>query len=653
MMLRSTAMSASRSISRRIPALSLNFPCTALALGTLAFATHVTAQDVHPTQWLSARSPQFLSAQDEREIDRIVAAMTIEEKVGQMIQADIETIRPEDLRTYPLGSILAGGNSGPFGNERSTPADWKRLVGAYRAVSAEQRPGHTAIPTIFGVDGVHGHSNVPGAVIFPHNIGLGAMRDLELLKRIGEAAAQEISATDIDWTFAPTLAVPQDLRWGRTYEGFGERPEIVRSYAGPMIEGLQGPIGKPGQRVLLAATAKHFLADGGTDQGADQGDARISEDELIATHVAGYGPAINAGALTVMVSYSSWRGGKMHAQKGLLTDVLKGRMGFSGIVVGDWNGHGQVPGCTNESCPQAINAGVDMFMAPDSWKKLYENTLAQVRSGIIPAARVNDAVRRILRVKTKLGLLDPQLPARPSLDVIGSAAHRKVARQAVRESLVLLKNSGVLPLKPGAKVLVTGDGATSIAMQMGGWTVSWQGTDTKQADFPAATTVYTGLKEAIEGAGGTAQLSPTGEWQVRPDVAVVVFGEAPYAEMFGDIKSVAFQSRGALRTLQQLKAQGIPTVSVFLSGRPLWVAPEIAASDAFVAAWLPGSEAGAGIADLLVAGPDGRARHDFTGRLPFAWPASPLPGPGAAAAYPYGFGLTYGTASTPTGTDGK
>ncbi|MEO5587250.1 MAG: glycoside hydrolase family 3 protein [Novosphingobium sp.] len=620
---------------------------SALALAATMFAPGAPAQEVHPERWPAAQSPRFLSPQDERRIDALLAAMTVEEKVGQMIQADIGTITPEDLRTYPLGSVLAGGSSGPFGNDRSSAADWKRLADAFRAVSLERRAGRTAIPVIFGVDGVHGHNNVPGAVIFPHNIGLGAMRDPALAKRVAQAAGEEIAATGIDWTFAPTLAVPQDVRWGRTYEGFSERSEVVGAYAGPVIEGLQGMARTPADRILLAATAKHFIGDGGTTDGADQGNADISEAQLIEPHASGYVPAIQAGVLTVMASYSSWQGTKMHVQKRLLTDVLKGRMGFAGFVVGDWNGHGQVPGCTNDSCPQAINAGIDMFMVPANWKALYRNTLAQVRSGEIPAARVDDAVRRILRVKAKLGLFDPQPPARPPLSAVGADAHKAVAREAVRESLVLLKNDGILPLKPGQRVLVAGEAANSLAAQMGGWTITWQGTDTAAKDFPAAKTTFRALRENIVAGGGTADLSPDGAWTTKPDVAVVVFGEEPYAEMQGDRKTAAYQSRNALRTLQQLKAQGIPTVSVFLSGRPLWVTPEIEASNAFVAAWLPGSEGGTGLADVLLAGPSGRASFDFTGKLPFSWPASPLPRRAERPLYDFGYGLSYSSRAEP------
>jgi beta-glucosidase len=313
---------------------------SATMLALAAPAVPAPTREVHPQRWPAAMSPQLVEAATERRITALMARMSLEEKVGQMIQADIETIKPEDLRTYPLGSILAGGNSGPFGNERAMAADWLRLVRGFREVSVENRAGHTPIPVIFGVDAVHGHNNVPGATIFPHNIALGAAHDPELVRRIGAATGEEVAATGIEWAFAPTLAVPQDVRWGRTYEGYSDGPEIVAAYAGPMVEGLQGSRTRP----RIAATAKHFLADGGTSDGVDQGNAQVSEDDLIRVHVAGYPPAINAGVLTVMASYSSWRGQKMHGNRQLLTDVLKGRLGFQGFVIGDWNGHGQVPG---------------------------------------------------------------------------------------------------------------------------------------------------------------------------------------------------------------------------------------------------------------------------------------------------------------------
>ncbi|HEX2624767.1 MAG TPA: glycoside hydrolase family 3 protein, partial [Sphingomicrobium sp.] len=625
-----------------------------------ARALPVTAKAIaHPDRWPAAASPSTISdAATEARIDRMIAAMTLEQKVGQTIQADISAITPQELTSYPLGSILAGGNSGPFGNERAGPSKWSELVKQYRAASPRLADG-TTVPIIFGVDAVHGHSNVPGATIFPHNIALGATHDPALIEKIGAATAAEVSASGIEWTFAPTLAVPQDLRWGRSYEGYSSDPKLVASYARAMTLGLQGTLvaGRPIANDRVAATPKHFLADGGTTDGKDQGSADIGEAELIARHAQGYPPAIDAGALTVMVSFSSWNGVKHHGNHSLITDVLKGRMGFKGLVVGDWNAHGQVDGCTTTHCPQSLNAGLDLFMAPDSWKGLYEATIADVKNGRVPMARLDDAVRRILRVKAKLGLLDGR-PVRDYPAQVGAAAHRAIAREAVAKSLVLLKNEGsLLPIKAGARVLVAGDGADNMAKQAGGWTITWQGTDTAKKDFPNGQTIFDGLKDAIGASGGTATLSADGSYSAKPDVAIVVFGEAPYAEFQGDIATLDYQPQGAsdLALLKKLRAAGIPVVSVFLSGRPLFTSPEINASNAFVAGWLPGSEGG-GVADVLVAGKGGKAKRDFTGRLPFAWPADAR-SPVARPLWPTGYGLSYarpgrvGTLSEAPGVD--
>ena len=599
----------------------------------------------NPPAWPLARSPQAITdPATERRITRLLARMTVDQKVGQLIQADISTIKPEDLARYPLGSILAGGNSGPFGNERASAQDWHRMVEEYRAASLRPAANGVAIPILFGVDAVHGHSNLPGATIFPHNIGLGAARDPALIERIGRATAAEVAGSGIEWTFAPTLAVPQDLRWGRTYEGYSSDPKLVADYAAAMVRGLQGPLrrGRPLGPLQVAATPKHFIADGGTVQGRDQGDSIADEAALIAIHGAGYPAAINAGALTVMASFSSWHGVKNHGNRSLLTGVLKERMGFEGMVVGDWNGHGQVAGCTVTDCPAALLAGVDLYMAPDSWKGLYENLLRQAKAGEIPAARIDDAVRRILRVKAKLGLLERRPLTRFDPARIGSPDHLALAREAVAKSLVLLKNNGsVLPIRPGAEVLVAGPGAESIAMQSGGWTISWQGTDVLNQDFPNAQTIADALSAAVREAGGQASVSADGKFQRRPDVAVVVFGERPYAEFLGDVPTLAFQpgEQRDLGLLRKLKAQGIPVVSIFLSGRPMFVSPEINASDAFVAAWLPGTQAN-GIADVIVARRDGRASRDFAGRLPFAWPADAR-SPVADRLFDRGYGLSY------------
>lgn len=599
----------------------------------------------HPALWPAAKSPKLVDAATEARITALMARMSLREKIGQMIQADIGAIKPDDLRRYPLGSILAGGSSPPLGApDRSPAAPWVATSRAFNAVAMAPRADHVAIPLMFGVDAVHGNNNIVGATLFPHNIALGAMRDPALIRRIGAATAEETAAAGIDWAFGPTLAVPQDDRWGRTYEGYSENPAIVARYAGAMIQGLQG---RPGtgriQNGHVAASAKHFLGDGGTKDGIDQGDTQVAEADLIRIHAAGYPPAIRAGTLTIMASFSSWNGAKMHGNHSLLTDVLKGRMGFDGFVVGDWNGHGQIPGCTNADCPATFNAGLDMAMAPDSWKGLFDTTLAAAQAGTIPMTRIDDAVRRILRVKMKLGLFDPARPYEAMPQVIGSAAHRAVARAAVAKSLVLLKNDGVLPIRAGANILVAGDAADDIGRQSGGWTLSWQGDGNTNADFPGATSIFAGIAAAAKAGGGTATLSPDGRFTQRPDVAIVVFGETPYAEMRGDLRTLEFEAgdKQALALLRRLKAAGIPTVSVFLSGRPLWVNPEINQSDAFVAAWFPGSE-GEGVADVLIGG-----KRDFTGRLSYSWPKTAgqftlnTGQPGYDPLFPFGYGLTY------------
>jgi len=616
----------------------------AMAWG-LATAAPAAAPAVDPTIWPKAKSPAALTDEKtEAFITDLLAKMTLEEKVGQVVQGDISSIRPEDLLTYPLGSILAGGNSAPGGDDRAPAIEWVRLGRAFREAAAK-RPG-AKIPLMFGVDAVHGHNNVLGATIFPHNVGLGATRDPDLIRRIGEATAREVAATGVDWTFGPTVAVPRDDRWGRSYEGYSENPEVQAAYAGPMTLGLQGRLeaGKPLAAGRIAGSAKHFLADGGTGKGRDQGDATLSEQELVDIHAPGYPPAIDAGVLTVMASFSSWNGTKLLANTGVLTDALRGPLGFTGFTVGDWNAHGQVPGCSNESCPLAFNSGLDMFMAPDSWRALYANTLAQVKSGEIGRARLDEAVRRILRVKVKAGLFEGRRPLEGKLELLGAPAHRALAREAVGKSLVLLKNNGsVLPIRRGARILVAGRAADDIGQAAGGWTLTWLGTGNKNADFPHGQSIWAGVAEA---AGAAAEYAPDGVFKTRPDVAVVVFGETPYAEFQGDLDTVDFAPEEPLALLKRLKAQGIPVVSVFLSGRPLWTNPEINASDAFVAAWLPGSEGG-GVADLLLAGADGKPRHEFTGRLSFSWPKSAAQSPlnigqpGYDPQFAYGYGLTY------------
>lgn len=629
-------------------ALALTIACGSAGGALAQTPPNATA---NPAVWPKTASPATITdAKTEAFITQLMSRMTVEEKVAQTIQADGASITPEELKQYRLGSVLVGGNSAPDGNDRASPQRWIEWTRAFRAAALEKRDDRTEIPIIFGVDAVHGHNNVVGATIFPHNVGLGAARDPDLIRRIGEVTAREMAASGADWTFGPTVAVPRDSRWGRAYEGYGEDPEIVAAYSGPMTLGLQGALeaGKPLAAGRVAGSAKHFLADGGTDKGRDQGDAKISEADLVRLHNAGYPPAIEAGILSVMVSFSSWNGVKHTGNKSLLTDVLKGRMGFEGFIVGDWNAHGQVEGCSNTSCAQAYNAGMDMMMAPDSWKGLYENTLAQVKAGQIPMARIDDAVRRILRAKVKAGLFEDKRPLEGKIQLLGAPEHRAVAREAVRKSLVLLKNEGVLPLKSSAHVLVAGDGADDIGKASGGWTLTWQGTGNKNSDFPNGQSIYAGVAEAVKAGGGSAELSVTGDFQKKPDVAIVVFGENPYAEFQGDITSIEYQAgdKRDLALLKKLKAAGVPVVSVFLSGRPLWTNPELNASDAFVAAWLPGSEGG-GVADVLVGDKAGKPRHDFQGKLSFSWPkrADQEPinvgDPGYDPLFAYGYGLSY------------
>ncbi|NQZ89595.1 MAG: exo 1,3/1,4-beta-D-glucan glucohydrolase [Colwellia sp.] len=592
----------------------------------------------------------------EEKITYLLSRMTIEQKVAQMIQPEIRDITVEDMRKYGFGSYLNGGGSFPNGNKHATPEDWIKLAEAMYQASIDDSLDGSSIPTMWGTDAVHGHNNIVGATLFPHNIGLGAANNPALIEKIAEITAKEVMVTGIDWVFAPTVAVVRDDRWGRTYEGYSEDPEIVRSYSSAIVKGLQGHADKDflsDRRVI--SSIKHFIGDGGTQAGDDQGDNISTEQTLFDIHGQGYVGGLTAGAQSVMASFNSWYGQKVHGNKYLLTDVLKNRMGFDGFVVGDWNGHGQIEGCTNNSCPQAINAGLDIFMVPtDIWKPLLENTIAQVRAGKIRRARIDDAVSRILRVKLRAGIFDKPSPIARKFSgqtaLIGAKAHRDVAKQAVRESLVLLKNkNNLLPIAANQNILVVGDGADNIGKQSGGWSVTWQGTGNTNDDFPGATSIFQGIAQQVAIAGGTATLSADGSYQDKPDVAIVVYGEDPYAEGNGDLDNLDFQQgdNKHLSLLRNFKRQGIPVVSLFISGRPMWVNEELNASDAFVAVWLPGSE-GSGIADVVLADQNGNIQHDFKGKLSFSWPnaADQTMVNRNDASYspllPYGFGLTYG-----------
>lgn len=617
----------------------------------------VTSTALGLTLALTACSKTVSNSESELETKAftILSQMTLEEKIGQVIQADISAVTPEEAREYNLGSVLNGGNSAPGGKKIAMPEAWIALADDFWIASTDKSDGGLGIPLLWGTDAVHGHNNLQSAAIFPHNIGLGATNNPSLIKEIGDITAREIRATGLDWTFAPTLAVAQDDRWGRTYESYSENPDIVATYSKAMVEGLQG--GKNSKDFLqgdnVIATAKHFVADGGTQFGIDKGDTIGSVDDILKMHGAGYQPAFDAGVQTVMASFSSINGKKMHGSKELLTDVLRGEMGFDGFVVGDWNGHAEVPGCTATDCPSALEAGIDMYMAPDSWRGLYDSLLGQAKSGELSMDSLDQAVTHILRVKLRSGLFEAGLPsarATSNPNVLGTSAHGDVAQQAVRESLVLLKNENdVLPLNPSQTILVTGSGADSMQQQTGGWTLNWQGDGNKNDIFETGETIYAGIKSAMTPHGGKAILSQDGKFDTKPDVAVVVFGEQPYAEFKGDKADVIFEFEDGenLALLKRLKAQNIPVVSVFLTGRPLWTNTHINASDAFAVAWLPGTE-GAGVADVLVGDANGNARHDFKGRLSFTWPANGSGNPvdktsGEAVQFPYGYGLSYKT----------
>ena len=612
----------------------------ALAMsGALAGCATVPAANDAPVAPVGAAQPD-----GEAQIAAILSRMSLENKVAQLIQPQINTVTAEEMRQYRWGSYLNGGNGGPYGEEFAPADEWLRLADEMWDASTAPLPnGEPAVPTMWGTDAVHGHTNVIGATIFPHNIGLGATRDADLVRRIGHATAVEIEVTGIDWNFSPTVAVARDDRWGRTYESYSEDPRLVATLGAALVEGLQGRKGSDdflGQGRVIA-TAKHFFGDGGTDQGVDQGDVNGDIDALKSIHAVPYPAAIAAGVETIMASFNSINGKKMHGNEALLTGVLRGEMGFDGLVVGDWNGHGQVAGCTVSNCPQSLMAGLDIYMVPDDAVALHTSLVSQVRDGTIPMVRVDEAVTRVLRVKQAAGLLGPnaQKPSARAnagdMTKLGSPEHRAIAREAVAKSQVLLKNDGVLPFAAGTNVLVAGTAADSIAQASGGWTLTWQGgTELDNDMFPGATSIFAAIEQAARSGGGSATLSEDGSYTAKPDVAVVVFGEEPYAEFAGDRKTLVFPDDEGLELLRKFDSEGVPTVAVFLSGRPLWMNRELNAADAFVASWLPGSE-GAGVADILF------GARAATGKLSFSWPAGcdgkPL-NSADGALFPLGYG---------------
>ncbi len=616
--------------------------------------------------WPRVHSRVKDDAKLEARVQRMVSQLSLEEKVGQMTQPEITSITPAEVRQYHIGSVLNGGGAWPRADKHATQADWLALADSYWEASKQ---GNAAgVPAIWGIDAVHGNSNVFGATLFPHNIGLGAAHDPCLIRDVQAATARQVRATGQDWAFAPTLAVVRDDRWGRTYEGFSEDPRITRAYGYEAIRGLQGHsrhgIGSDG----VIGTAKHFIGDGGTEGGKDQGVNASSEAEMINLHGQGYYGALAAGSQSVMVSFNSWTNeelgideGKLHGSRKALTEILKGKMGFDGLVVSDWNGIGQVPGCTNASCPQAINAGIDVVMVPAKadWKAFIANTLAQVRKGEIPMERIDDAVTRILRVKLRTGLMDQPKPSAREHAQDGSALQEPaLARKAVRESLVLLKNQQrLLPLPSDSKVLVVGKSADSLPNQTGGWSLTWQGTGNTNADFPNGTTILGGLRQALGASDVTFSETGEGADPSKFDAVIAVIGETPYAEGNGDIgkRSLAMSQpldkddESDLAVLDRVSGKGAPVATVFVAGRPMYMNRELNRSDAFVAAWLPGTE-GQGVADLLVKG-----RHTgrgFTGKLSYSWPATPCQTPlnagdeGYAPLFKLGYGLRNGQKAT-------
>ncbi len=594
-----------------------------------------------------ATQPDQGIARYDGRADSLLASMTLAEKIGQMTQVDQDFLQDSaDIERFFLGSILNGGTSDP--KEGNSLEAWSAL---YERLQRHALATRLRIPLLYGVDAVHGHSNVLGAVIFPHDVGLGATRDSQVVRRAAEVTAREMRATGIHWTFAPCVCVPQDERWGRTYEGFSEDPQLVSMLGAAAIRGFQGD--RLSDPTSVLATAKHFAADGGTAMGSsttgdyllDQGDARIDEATLRRIHIAPYEAAIRAGALSIMVSFNSWKGVKMSANRHLLTDVLKDEMGFQGFLISDWGALNQIDPDYRIAVEKSINAGMDMVMVPDSYPKFIRDLTALVREGRVPETRIDDAVRRILRVKLAMGLMDDERALRPNPELqasFGSAEHRAVARQAVRESIVLLKNTGAtLPLsKRAARIHVAGKSADNLGYQTGGWTISWQGGSGDVT--PGGTTVLAAIRRAVS-PGTAVTYSEDGGGAAGADVGVAVIGENPYAEGMGDRADLSLDPVD-VAAVRKLKEAGIPVVVVLISGRPMILDEVLDVADALVAAWLPGTE-GEGVADVLF------GDYAPTGKLAYTWPRSMEQLPhgagrgGAGPLFDFGYGLTYPSAA--------
>jgi len=577
-----------------------------------------TAADVPAARKAGLQSP---------DVEALLAQMTLDEKIGQMTQADMKALKDgTEVRTFMLGSVLSGADSLPKPNE---PATWVEMYDRYQSQALATRLG---IPMLYGVDAVHGHGAVKGATIFPHNIGMGCTRDPAAVEAAARVTAREISGTGLDWNFAPCIAVARDERWGRTYESYGESPELAESLGAAAVRGFEQAT--DGTAVL--ATAKHFLADGGTLGGKDQGDAQISEEDLRRIHLPGYAAAIKAGVGSVMISYSSWNTQYMHGNKHLITDVLKGELAFGGFVVSDWQAIDRMaPGNYSDAIEIAINAGIDMIMVPNAYRDFIARLKALVGAGRVTQARIDDACRRILKQKVRFKLWEKPFTDRALTAEIGSPAHREVARDVVRKSLVVLKNDKqTLPLKKEARVHVCGLRADNMGIQCGGWSVGWRG---RRGDITPGTTI----RKAIENVVGAAKVdySENAAGAEKADVVVVVVGEDPYAEGSGDRAKLELSPQD-LALVDAAKRSGKPVVLVLISGRPLILGDVLDAAGAVVAAWLPGTE-GDGVADVLF------GAYKPTGKLSCSWPVnmSQIPinvgDPRAAPLFPYGHGLSW------------
>jgi beta-glucosidase len=614
-------------------------------------ATHVaavllgTALVLSSTAGAADPAPGNRFAAFDTQAKALLARMTLEEKVGQMMQPDQSFLKDVgDIQTLFLGSLLSGGSSDP---ETNSLADWTEMYDRYQSQALKTR---LRIPLLYGVDAVHGHSNVIGAVVFPHNIGLGATRSPELVEEISRITAKEVRSTGIQWTFAPCVAVVRDIRWGRTYESFSENPELVAELGAAAVRGLQGDgVAGLADPLSVLACAKHYVGDGGTVFGTgqntplgrvlDQGDTQLDEAELRRIHLPGYVAAIGAGVGTIMPSYSSWNGVKASGSHRLLTEILKEELGFDGFLISDYNAIDQLPGDYRSDIRDSINAGMDMVMMTGQYREFFTTLKEVVEAGEVPMSRIDDAVTRILRVKLALGMLDPQrsqLADRGLHFTVGSVAHREVARRAVRESLVLLKNEGALPLSKKAKhIHLAGRSANDLGRQCGGWTIHWQGQ-------PGTPTVGTTVLAAFQQSVGERQrvtYSADGTGGEGADAVVVVVGEPPYAEGFGDRRDLALDAEDRA-AIANAKAAGVPVVVVLISGRPMILGEALEQADAVVAAWLPGTE-GLGVTDVLF------GDHPPSGKLSFSWPRSMEQVPISLGDDPYdplfayGYGLTY------------